>query len=725
MTKILYCQATWREDFEDTKLCIKRVSPHVDATVISYDQTVTKEQLKWLHDNVEKYNVHPVYHHFKDNLPEMRNSYLEKAKELGADWCAVSDPDELYSEELAKNLRRLIEENKLLGYNLLPVHVRDQFENVEWLDELDLLKETPGGYRETFFWKPLLIFKVYPDLHYLGVGVEKNVHEMLKSSTPWKSRNLSKEFYYTHRKSALRIWRNAARNMYIGGGGDNVGEINPHWPVLRSLLLGMDIKNWGEFERFVEEGTEDPQFHKWLLEALQTPPTNWGTETRETAKWYFTFHKGQITPEIREHLETPPEMTPEIEAENFVIRAYFQVLGRHPDEEGKKAYVQALLEGKIKHENVIASLRQSQEFRQKAGIIGPVETVPIQVPVDVNVRITEDLILEALKRSKMYWDTIKPKMDIGGVILSGLRRRDELLKWFYANKEEITAQELLEWVVENAPKPDSVALCIMGYREVQAMINEIICTVGPYVDEIHVQGDNFTEHDIEVFEECMVDVKVHIEPWVDEFSDYKNKCIAPANTEWVLICDHDEIPTPDLAKKLKKIIKESNRGRNYNMVGFDVIDVGTVNEEPISEHRSPSGKALLHWNVQDPYYGNPHIWLKQNYYPWKVVRLPHAYRHVKEVGTGLARSVRNVYLGGGGDNTREKNPMWLELRVVCTDLLIKSWAEFNETLKEGDIPFKLLDVLRRLEEVEWKDDELKDPLKYYYQIHPDEADRYE
>ncbi|MBA7682074.1 hypothetical protein ES703_90420 [subsurface metagenome] len=716
--KLAFCQSTFKDDFDDTVLCVERVSPYVDFTVIAFDETLTAKQLGWLSDNVEKYNLHLAPFVWADDMPAMRNVYLEEAKRLGADWVCASDPDELYSEDLAKNLRRLIEEHDMQGYNLLPVHVHDQFENVEWLDELDLLKETPGGYRETDFWKPILIFKVYPDTHYEGVGVEKNVHETLKSSTTWKSKNLPKKYYYTHRKSALRIWRNAARNMFIGGGGDNVGQINPYWSTLRTLLSNIDVGSWGEFERFVEEGTDEPSFHKWLFDALQAPPTNWGTETRETAKWYFTFHKNQITPEIRERLENPPKMTPEIEMENFVTRTYFQVLGRHPDEEGRKNYVKALLEGRLKPEGLVAILRQSPEFRQKTRLTEPVEIVPIRVPVDVNVRLSEDLFIEALKKSKIYWDIIKPKMDIGGLILNGLRRRDEFLKWFYANREDLTTQQLLEWVVENSPKPDSVALCIMGYRKVLPMILESISIMAPYVDEIHIQADDFTEEDIAQLK--TIKAEVHIEPWVDEFSDYKNKCIAPANTEWVLICDHDEIPTPDLAENLKKIIKESNRGRNYNMVGFDAIDVGTVNGEPVSEHRTPSGKALLHLNVSDPYYGNPHIWLKPNYYPWKVIRLPHAYRHVKEIGTELPRSVRNVFLGGGGDNTREGNPLWVELRTLTKELRIDAWKEFHDYLKQGSANPKLLDILKRLDEMPWKDDEIGDPLRYYYMLHPEE-----
>jgi len=723
--KIVYCQATWREDFEDTKRCIERVSPHVDATIIAYDDTLTDGQRKWLQDNEARYRLVLVKYKFEDNMPEMRNAYLEKAKELGADWVCVSDPDELYSEELAKNLRRLITEYDAQGYNLLPVHAVDQFEAVEWLDDLDLLKEAPGGYRETSFWKPLLIFKLYPDTHYEGVGETRSVHEMIRSSVPWRSKNLPKEYHYVHRKSALRIWRNAARNMYIGGGGDNVGALNKYWVRLREITARLGITSWKDFEDFVKKGTDDEEFHAWMLEALQAPPTNWGTETRETAKWYYALHKDQITPEVRERLENPPKMTPEIEVENYVTRCYFQVLGRHPDEEGKNHYTRMILEGRLKKEELPAVLRQSTEFKQKFGgvpapALRPAEAVKIQVPVSVNVQVSEDLFLEALKRSDVYWESIKPKMDVGEFILNGLRRKKEFLDWFYSNREEIDLIDLSDWLVENAPLPDSVAVCIMGYREVLPMISEIISEVGPYVDEIHVQGDDFEEGEIYYLE--AKGAQVHIVPWEDDFSDYKNKCIAPANTEWVLILDHDEIPTPDLAKNLREIIKRSDRGRRYNMVTFDVIDVKTVNGEPVSEHRSPSGKALLHWNVPEPYYGNPHIWLKPNYYPWKVAHAPYAYRHVKEEGTELPRSVRNVFLGGGGDNTREGNPLWVELRTLTRMLDIDTWKDFHNYLKRGNIDPRLLDILKRLAEMPWKDDELTHPLKYYKQLHPEEFD---
>jgi len=748
--KVVYCQLTYKKDFEKTKECIQRVSPYVDATIIVYDETLSTDQIRWLEENSRKYNLYLVFKKFNDNLPEMRNAYLEKAKEIGADWVCVSDPDELYSEELAKNLKTLIATYSAQGFNLLAVPARDQFDNVEWLDDLDLLKEVPGGYRETDYWKPMLIFKLYPDTHYEGVGVEGKIHERIVSSIPWKSVNLPKQYFYVHKKSALRIWRNAMRNMFIAGGGDNVGALNRYWVKLRQICSKRGINTWYEFEKFIEQGTEDPEFHEWLKEALQAPPTNWGIETRETAKYYFALHKDQITPEIESLIKTKPKMTPEIEVEQYITSMYFKILGRHPDAEGLKTYKELILSGIIKKEELPKMLMTSEEYRSKFAqappkmlitdeeykskfaqtqevrqlkAAQPKEAVKVQVPVDVNIMLTEDTIIEAIFKSKTYWNIVKPKLDIGSFILNSLSdiKKKIFISMFYTKK--LSIEEMFEWIIKNKIKPDSIAVCIMGYHKGINLILETLERLKCYasIDEIHVQGDDFTERDIELLESY--GAKVHIVPWEDNFSDYKNKAISYANTEWVLVLDHDEIPTKEMLENLKRIIKESQRGTKYNIVSFDVIDVIVDNGKVVSRVRSQSGKPLLHWNVPEPYYGNPHIWLKPNYYPWKQIHVPYAYEHIKEKSSILANSVRNIFLGGGGDNVREGNPLWVELRRLTKELGVDTWKSFHEYLKRGNIDKRILNVFKRMSEMPWKDDELKDPLKYYLQLHPEEKER--
>ena len=677
MTKIAFCQATYAKDFEETKACIERVSPNVDVTIIVYDQTISEEQVQWLLDN-GKYNIYPVGHDFKDSLPQMRNAYIQKAKELGVDWICVSDPDELFSEELASNLRKLISEYDAHGYNLLPVPCRDQFDNVEYLDSLDLLKEVPGGYRETEYWKPMLLFKLHPDLRYEGVGAEKNVHETLVTKVPVKSVNLDKQYFYVHKKSALKIWRNAARNMYIGGGGDNVGVMNPLWVQLRTFTAKLGIDTWQQFEEFVNKGigtytnnaAVKAEFRQWLVTALQSPPTNYGIETRETAKFYFVLNKDEVDEQIDILIKKPPKIDQSISIENFVTRTYLEILGRPPDEPGKILYVNAILEHRITPDQLADVFRNSDEYKQKFG-----RPYTIKVAGNVGIEISENLA----RKVKDHKDT---------------------------------------------SKYNTLALCIMGYHSGMDMILESIQTAGKVVDEIHIQGDDFGMDDLTVFEKIGETIgkkiQIHIEPWKDDFSDYKNRCIAHATTEWVLILDHDEIPTEELAKSLKEIILKSDRGSNYDIVGFDVIDVRTLNGKVTSESRNAGGKPLIHWNIPNPYTGNPHIWLKSGYYPWRQVHAGAAYRHVKEIGTDLERSVRNVFMGGGGDNTKQGNPVWVELVETCKEFGLTTWKEFNEYLIKGKIDTKILAVLNKLAEMPWKDNELKDPLRYYFLLHPEE-----
>jgi len=360
---IIYCQATYDQDYQDTLKCVERVSPHVDYTIIVEDGSLTEEQKAKLRSYP---NVIVKTVEFKDNIPEYRNAYLEEAKKIDPyAWILVSDPDELFSESLVKDIRAIVAALEKDGYNMAGINCREAFELVEWLDDLDKLKECPGGYRQSQFYKNLL-FKCSPNLRYIGVGKTKNVHETWHSpDVPWRAINLHPRYYYEHRKSALKIWRNAARNLFIGGGGDNVGDLNPYWTKLRQICNRLGIKTWRQFEEYMKKGKVDPELKAWLIDALQAPATNWGTETRETAKWYFALHPDEITPEIEERIKKPPPMPETAEIEAYVTKCYFEILGRHPDGPGKEFYTKAILEGKIPKEALPKILMQSKEYREK------------------------------------------------------------------------------------------------------------------------------------------------------------------------------------------------------------------------------------------------------------------------------------------------------------------------------------------------------------------------
>lgn len=786
--KIAYCQATYSRDFDETKECIERVFPHVNMTIISYDQSLTDDQIKWLENNKEKFNIVSIKYEWTDDMPAMRNSYLKIAKELGVEWLCVSDPDELFSEELAKNLRSLIEKYGGEGYSILGVPVRDQFSGIgndEWFDDLDRLKEYPAGYRETEYWKPMLIFKIFPDIRYEGIGVEKKVHETLLTQYKQKTVNLPKEYFYIHKKNVIKIWRNAARNMFISGGGDNVGGKNRLWVELRQICGQIGIDTWNKFEEFVNLGINNysekitiseeqkKEFRLWLEAALKALPTKEGTETRETAKWYLALHKDEIDQKILDLIKTIPTITQESELENFVTQTYYQILGRHPDRTGLDNYVQKIMRKELKRHELADIFRNSLEHKEKfSGVSTDIGTIPSPGSIgtknmdssmssNYKSKLTDEERLKYDKIQKfveqMYNKILGRSADIPGLnyytkaIMEKRLKPVDLPDIFRKSEEYVDhrrsigririsgpiGKETETGLLNNIPSKhelkmihlankedhDTVAICIMGVKSELPMIKESIEVMKNVVDEIHIQTDDFTKEDIDELKRIDDRVKVHIEKWKDNFSDYKNRSYSYANTEWTLICDADEIPTKELAGELKSIIKNSDRGNNYDMVSFDVIDTLIVDGKVVSENRSKGGKTLLHWNIPNIYHGDLHVWMRPNYYPFKSIHSDVAYRHIKEKDSILERSARNVWMGGGGDTVKEKNPLWKPLRDLSKELGFDTWKDFKEYCKKGNIDIRILDIFKGMCDIKWKDEELMDLKRFYLKLHPEETKR--
>jgi hypothetical protein len=91
--------------------------------------------------------------------------------------------------------------------------------------------------------------------------------------------------------------------------------------------------------------------------------------------WYFAMHPDELTPEILYKIKNPPKLTPEQEVEYFVIKSYRECLGREPDDAGRRHYVQAILEGRIRREDLPKILMMSDEYRQKFNIDDTVQWV--------------------------------------------------------------------------------------------------------------------------------------------------------------------------------------------------------------------------------------------------------------------------------------------------------------------------------------------------------------
>ena len=448
--KIAFCQCTFRRDWECTIKHIENWLPYVDYVIIIVDETVSREEIEKVKERFNSLKLIIKQVKFNDNIPEFRNHYVEECKRLGVSWFVISDPDEWINELTRKDIRYLVEWAEANGYTQLGLNCREQFEVVEWLpfDKLDLLKEYPGGYRESNYYK-LLINKICCErFRYAGVGKTKSVHETWGCPVHRpRAFYLDKErYYYVHKKSAYDIWRNAARNLFIGGGGDNVGDLNEMWVELRQICREIEITKWQEFEEFVTSGKSlPPKLIDWIKRALTWKATDYGIETRETAKWIIYHHRYLLKdPKIKYGVEHPPKPTREDEVENYVRKCYIQILGRHPDRQGLENYKKLILAGKIKKEDLPGILRSSEEYMQKHRV----ERIKLSVPVNVDIALTDEIIISALRMSKVWREQIKPALDLGRYLLEHIKDRKKFLEWFYANMYNISVKDVLKALME-------------------------------------------------------------------------------------------------------------------------------------------------------------------------------------------------------------------------------------------------------------------------------------
>ncbi|KPV62502.1 MAG: hypothetical protein AOA66_1319 [Candidatus Bathyarchaeota archaeon BA2] len=347
-SKIVFCQGTYEERIEETKKCVERVKPgvFVDRAVIIVDETVTEESKQWLVEhNCEVYTVL-----WTDDFPAMRNAYLSKLNY--GDYCCCSDPDELYCEELCRDLRFLIAEAEKNSYGLLLLNSHDV------LIKLDGTTETVVS---NFFKN--LIFKYLPGVYYEGAGRTRNIHEILRLPPNTKVWTLPRKYFYEHIKTELAVLERSFRNVFIGGGGINVGSANPHFFSLRKITHALGLNTWSQLREYLRRGNIAKPLLDWIISIKDLHGFDWEDETQQCFNYYKTIH-----PEELESIEANPRPLTygsQEEVMAYVEKCYLEILGRHADDEGKKTYTEHILKGRIRREDLPSIFMRSEEYRRK------------------------------------------------------------------------------------------------------------------------------------------------------------------------------------------------------------------------------------------------------------------------------------------------------------------------------------------------------------------------
>jgi len=430
---IVACIGVYGERVDQAIVGIKRLRPYVDRYVVIVDESVTEEQKQKLKDlGCEVY-----FHPWEDSTVKMRNQYLQKVQT--DDWVIVHDPDEYFNEQFCRDVRKICEEAEREGVDLLLINSHD------------ILYQPDGTKSETAstFFKNL-IFKKRLGTHYEGVGQAKVLHETLIIPNMRGVKKLDpNKYWYEHVKYWHEVWERAARNVFIAGGGNNAGEKNPSWKPLKEICESLGIKTWPQLREYMRKGNVDMRLKEWMWEN-RFEGFDYDHEEMEMGRWYFEylhpeeakFPDGRVWKPV---LEVDPNSPAGIM--KYVEKCYLEVLGRHADQEGKEAYTKAILEGRIRKEDLPDILRRSREYIEKEGIAP--ERVRIQIPVNVDIGVTPEMFVEALRRSTVFWIEIKPLLDVGKFIKKQLGDEwRDFEKWFYQNRGKISLVDFIEKLKE-------------------------------------------------------------------------------------------------------------------------------------------------------------------------------------------------------------------------------------------------------------------------------------
>lgn len=254
------------------------------------------------------------------------------------------------------------------------------------------------------------------------------------------------------------------------------------------------------------------------------------------------------------------------------------------------------------------------------------------------------------------------------------------------------------------------------------MVIESINNLYGHVDNIYLQ----TEDDISEYKEQLdkYNVKVFYEKWIEDldlslrtkigpFARYKNTIVNKAPPGWCLSLDHDEIPTKEMARGLKQIVRDSKWGTKYDSVVFKCKGTdGNVG----------AGKMLLHVKIRDPWFGVSHNHFKPGLYR-KEILSDFVYEHRKTEDDMLWNAIRNFYIGGGGDGGREwieKSGLWKPLHEWCKKQNIKKWQDLQTYMLCGNVDNWLKQWMEKMYNINWHDDEPSAFLKMYKKLHGDE-----
>ena len=233
-----------------------------------------------------------------------------------------------------------------------------------------------------------------------------------------------------------------------------------------------------------------------------------------------------------------------------------------------------------------------------------------------------------------------------------------------------------------------IVYCMMAQNRLSE-VKHCINLVRPYVDEI-VIVDGGSIDDSLFYLRNRSDVNVFLHSWTDNFSGQRNNYIkrarevAGTDDLYILVSDPDEWFEEETLKNLRSVVDFCEK-QGANMAQFQCRSVTLKSDERVWENLDNYWKGLLFkYEPGIHYVGNPHETLVPPS-GLRPVRTPFLYEHVKQENIIWHRGMRNYIAGGGGPNLGNKNPYWVKLREIMSELGLNKWHGFDAYLLKGNI----------------------------------------
>lgn len=423
---ISFIQCSYGERRGQTLACVKRLAPYIDKIVV----VVPEPAEEW--PELARYDVLHAQEEWKDDLPAYNNVALSLCEE--GDWILITDPDELVCEEFARNMRSIVEKAEQQGVDILCLNAHDSMLKLDGTVDSSI----STAYRAMFF-------KYLPGTKFAGIGETKNLHQTIIFPPGVVSANLPEKYYYEHSKTEIEIWERTFRNVFIGGGGNNVGRLNPLWQPLRAFANENSLKRWPEMRAYLRQGGVHPELRQWIKSCRDRGGFDWDQENFGCWKYYALLHPEELgvsLEEARAAQATSPESGSREEVMRFVEDCFLRVLGRNADTPGKEHYTTLILSGELKREGLEQILKSGLEYIMKMSQVEP------SAVLGATPQISKDDLKKSLLKSEWFWGEFKPRKDLGGLVERFIpeNQRESFWQTFYLKRPR--GAELLELIEE-------------------------------------------------------------------------------------------------------------------------------------------------------------------------------------------------------------------------------------------------------------------------------------